>query len=103
MGSWIANKLIEHDESREGHVFKKFKEESRQVTYNTFSRTLGSDLLELVRKKMNYVKDKRSGLTITADENIRIYRGYYDQKLALVIENNNKRMVFTYEAGHFGG
>ena len=52
---------------------------------------------------MNYVKDKRSGLTITADENIKIYRGYYDQKLALVIENNNKRMVFTYEAGHFGG
>ena len=103
MGRWIANKLIEHDENREGHVFKKFKEEARQVTYNTFSRTLGSDLLELVRKKMNYVKDKRSGLTITADENIKIYRGYYDQKLALVIENNNKRMVFTYEAGHFGG
>ena len=103
MGNWIANKLIEHDANREIHVFKKFKEGAKQVTYGTFSRTLGTDLVDMVRNKMNYVKDKRSGLTISADEEVKIYRGYYDQKLALVIENNNNRMVFTYEAGHFGG
>lgn len=51
MGNWIANKLIEHDANREIHVFKKFKEGAKQVTYGTFSRTLGTDLVDMVRTK----------------------------------------------------
>ena len=90
MGNWIANKLIEHDASREIHVFKKFKEGAKQVTYGTFSRTLGTDLLDMVRNKMNYVKDKRSGLTISADEEVKIYSD--KNKYFVKVENEYKAL-----------
>ena len=52
---------------------------------------------------MGYKKDKRSGMTLTADSQIQFLRGFYDQKPALVVIKESKRMVFTYEAGRFGG
>jgi hypothetical protein len=103
MGSWIANKLIEKDKVREDYIFKKFSESAKQVTYNTFSRKLGTEILDQIRAALGYKKDKRSGVTLTADREIKFYRGYYDQKPALVIVKDEKRMVFTYEAGRFGG
>ncbi|CAM0791134.1 hypothetical protein [Acinetobacter beijerinckii] len=103
MGSWTAKKLIEYDEKITEPVITQFKKTAQQVTYSTFSRKLGTDLLDMVRKKMNYAKDKRSGVTISTDDTTKFYRGFYDEKRALVIENNNKCMVFTYEAGKFGG
>ena len=103
MGSWTAHKLIEHAGNFESSVIHIFKNTARQVTYNTFSRTLGTELLDLVRQKMNYVKDKRTGLTIPDDQDVKFYRGYFEKKPALVVEKNNKCMVFTYEAGKFGG
>lgn len=103
MGNWIANDLVKKDVARESYVFKKFQKEARCITYDTFSRTLGQEILAQVRATMGYKKDKRSGMTLTADSQIQFLRGFYDQKPALVVIKESKRMVFTYEAGRFGG
>lgn len=102
MGTWINNELAAQNSQHEFHVFKKFKEEARPITYNTFSRTLGCELVDQVRKKLDYAKDKRSGLTLNLDPETKFYRGTYNHKRALVVEKQNHRMIFTYEAGYFG-
>lgn len=102
MGNWIANDLVKKDSSREDYVFKKFEKSARKVSYDTFSRTLGQEILNQVRAAMGYKKDRRSGVTLTADQEVKFLRGFYDQKPALVIVKDSKRMVFTYEAGRFG-
>ena len=49
MGYWIANDLVKKDIKREVYIFEKFIKEARNVTYDTFARTLGQDLLDQVR------------------------------------------------------
>lgn len=102
MGYWIANDLVKKDIEREVYIFEKFIKEARNVTYDTFARTLGQDLLDQVRAAMGYKKDRRSGTTITADQKIQFLKGSYDHKPALVIVKDSKRMVFTYEPRRLG-